>query len=82
MCVLHMAVRHAIAVQNIGRMQVGHIPRDMASKLAPLIDSNLITLEGTMNEGNCELTALDFVPVVIRLSSAHVQLLTAHVSGK
>jgi hypothetical protein len=62
-----MAVRNAIAVQNIGRMQVGHIPRQIAAKLAPLIDSNLITLEGTMNEGNCELTSIDFVPFVIRI---------------
>ena len=77
-----MAVRNAIAVQNIGRMQLGHIPRDMASKLAPLMDSSLITLEGTMNEGNCELTALDFVPVMIRLFSAQVQLLVIHVSCK
>ncbi|KAI0298566.1 SNF2 family N-terminal domain-containing protein [Russula brevipes] len=45
--------RNAIAVQNIGRMQVGHIPRQMAAKLAPAIDAGLITVEGTMNEGNC-----------------------------
>lgn len=56
-----MAVRNAIAVQNIGRKQVGHIPRQTAAKLAPLIDSGLITVEGTMNEGNCESTLIDFV---------------------
>ncbi|KAI0266685.1 SNF2 family N-terminal domain-containing protein [Gloeopeniophorella convolvens] len=44
--------RNAIAVQNIGRAQVGHIPRQIAAKLAPLIDRNLVTVEGTMNEGN------------------------------
>ncbi|KAF8502088.1 SNF2 family N-terminal domain-containing protein [Russula emetica] len=44
--------RNAIAVQNIGRTQVGHIPRQMAAKLAPHMDANLITVEGTMNEGN------------------------------
>ncbi|KAI0256048.1 SNF2 family N-terminal domain-containing protein [Lactifluus subvellereus] len=44
--------RNAIAVQNIGRTQVGHIPRQIAAKLAPLIDAGLITVEGTMNEGN------------------------------
>ncbi|KAI9442268.1 SNF2 family N-terminal domain-containing protein [Lactarius indigo] len=44
--------RNAIAVQNIGRTQVGHIPRQTAAKLAPLIDSGLITVEGTMNQGN------------------------------
>jgi hypothetical protein len=46
--------RNAIAVQNIGRTQVGHIPRQMAAMLAPHIDSGLITVEGTMNEGNCK----------------------------
>ncbi|KAH9176256.1 SNF2 family N-terminal domain-containing protein [Lactarius sanguifluus] len=44
--------RNAIAVQNIGQTQVGHIPRQTAAKLAPLIDSGLITIEGTMNKGN------------------------------
>lgn len=43
---------NAIAVQNIGRMQVGHIRRQIAAKLARLMDSSLITLEGTMNQGN------------------------------
>jgi SWI/SNF-related matrix-associated actin-dependent regulator of chromatin subfamily A3 len=45
-------LRNAIAVQNIGRTQVGHVPRQAAAKLAPIIDANLITVEGTMNEGN------------------------------
>ncbi|KAH9961307.1 SNF2 family N-terminal domain-containing protein [Russula dissimulans] len=44
--------RNAIAVQNIGRTQVGHIPRQTAAKLAPAIDAGSITMEGTMNEGN------------------------------
>lgn len=51
-------VRNAIAVQNIGRTQVGHIPRQMAAKLAPLIDVGLITVEGAMNEGNCKFRAI------------------------
>jgi SWI/SNF-related matrix-associated actin-dependent regulator of chromatin subfamily A3 len=49
-----MMLRNAIAVQNIGRAQVGHIPRQMAAKLASLIDAGLVTVEGTMNEGNCK----------------------------
>jgi len=53
-CVSYVMVRNAIAVQNIGRTQVGHMPRQMAAKLAPLIDAGLITVEGTMNEGNCK----------------------------
>lgn len=50
-----MVLRNAIAVQNIGRTQVGHLPRQMAARLAPYIDAGLITVEGTMNEGNCEI---------------------------
>ncbi|TFK94573.1 hypothetical protein K466DRAFT_509225 [Polyporus arcularius HHB13444] len=44
--------RNAIQVKNIGGTQVGHIPRNVAAKLAPLIDSGLITVEGVMHEGN------------------------------
>ena len=51
---LVLMARNAIAVQNIGRTQVGHIPRQIAAKLAPIIDAGLITVEGTMNEGNCK----------------------------
>ena len=46
--------RNAIKVENIGRNQVGHIPRDTAAKLAPLMDRREITLEGVMHEGNRE----------------------------
>lgn len=63
-------------------MQVGHIPRDMAAKLAPLMDTGLITLEGTMNQGNCESASIVFVPSVIAFSSTQVQLLLVRVSGK
>lgn len=38
--------RNAIQVLNISGMQVGHIPRNVASKLAPLIDRNLVIVEG------------------------------------
>ncbi|KAI0633366.1 SNF2 family N-terminal domain-containing protein [Trametes polyzona] len=44
--------RNAIQVKNIGGTQVGHIPRQVAAKLAPLMDSGLITVEGVMHEGN------------------------------
>lgn len=50
-----MVFRNAVAVQNIGRTQVGHLPRQMAARLAPYIDAGIITVEGTMNEGNCEI---------------------------
>ncbi|GJJ06235.1 hypothetical protein Clacol_000425 [Clathrus columnatus] len=44
--------RNAIQVLNISGLQVGHIPRNIAEKLAPLIDSNQIAVEGVMQEGN------------------------------
>lgn len=44
--------RNAIQVKNISRVQVGHIPRGVAAKLAPLMDQRLITVEGVINDGN------------------------------
>lgn len=44
--------RNAIQVKNIGGAQVGHIPRNVASKLSPLLDQRLVTVEGVMHEGN------------------------------
>ncbi|CAE6425244.1 unnamed protein product [Rhizoctonia solani] len=46
--------RNAIQVMNIGMRQVGHIPRQVAANLAPLIDRGLILVEGTMNDGNLQ----------------------------
>ncbi|KAL9711973.1 hypothetical protein Ac2012v2_005047 [Leucoagaricus gongylophorus] len=37
---------------NIGHVQVGHVPRNVALKLAPLLDRNLVTVEGVMKDGN------------------------------
>lgn len=45
--------RNAIKVENIARTQVGHLSRLDASRLAPLMDRNQITVEGVMHEGNC-----------------------------
>lgn len=44
--------RNAIQVKNIGGAQVGHIPKNVASQLAPLLDQKLVTVEGVMHEGN------------------------------
>jgi SWI/SNF-related matrix-associated actin-dependent regulator of chromatin subfamily A3 len=38
--------RNAIQVMNISGAQVGHIPRNIALKLAPLMDRNLVSVEG------------------------------------
>ncbi|KAJ3805975.1 SNF2 family N-terminal domain-containing protein, partial [Lentinula aff. lateritia] len=44
--------RNAIRVDNIGHTQVGHLARTVASKLAPLMDSRAITVEGVIHDGN------------------------------
>ncbi|KAG1716393.1 hypothetical protein ID866_745 [Astraeus odoratus] len=43
---------NAIKVVNIAGMQVGHLPREVAAKIAPLVDRKLVSLDGTMLEGN------------------------------
>jgi len=44
--------RNAIRVLNINNIQVGHVPKATAAKLAPLLDQGKVTIEGTMLEGN------------------------------
>lgn len=44
--------KNAIKVVNIGGMQVGHIPRDVAAQAAPLLDKGLVSVEGVMLTGN------------------------------
>lgn len=51
--------RNAIQVKNIARTQVGHLPRNVVSKLSPLLDQGVITVEGVINDGNCEFLLLD-----------------------
>lgn len=43
--------RNAIQVMNIGGAQVGHIPKNVAAHLSPLLDRKLVTSEGVMHEG-------------------------------
>ena len=45
--------RNAIRVSNIAGSQVGHIPKNVAARLAPLLDRGEITVEGVMKQGNC-----------------------------
>ena len=45
-------LRNAVQVKNISRVQVGHLPRAVASKLAPLLDRRAVTVEGVINDGN------------------------------
>ncbi|KIJ49379.1 hypothetical protein M422DRAFT_65895 [Sphaerobolus stellatus SS14] len=43
---------NAIQVLNISGEQVGHLPRNIAAKLSPLMDRDLITVEGVIHQGN------------------------------
>lgn len=38
--------RNAIRVDNSGGTQVGHVPKEVAAVLAPLVDRDLLRLEG------------------------------------
>jgi SWI/SNF-related matrix-associated actin-dependent regulator of chromatin subfamily A3 len=44
--------RNAIQVLNISRVQVGHLPRNVALRLAPLLDRRLVTVDGVIRDGN------------------------------
>ena len=55
--------RNAIQVKNIGGTQVGHVKREYAAKLAPLLDQGLITVEGVMQEGNRAYSCSFLAPV-------------------
>jgi SWI/SNF-related matrix-associated actin-dependent regulator of chromatin subfamily A3 len=44
--------RNAIRVVNFRDEQVGHLPRAFAARLSPLLDQNLVTVEGVIKEGN------------------------------
>ncbi|KAF8919761.1 SNF2 family N-terminal domain-containing protein [Mucidula mucida] len=44
--------RNAIQVLNISRTQVGHLPMNVASKLAPLLDQHLVNCEAIIHDGN------------------------------
>lgn len=50
---------NAIQVKNIARAQVGHLPRAVASKLAPLLDRRAVTVEGVINDGNRNVLLTD-----------------------
>ncbi|KAG6845916.1 hypothetical protein H0H87_000722 [Tephrocybe sp. NHM501043] len=44
--------KNAIQVMNISQVQVGHIPRKVAEKLAPLLDRRRVNVEGVIKDGN------------------------------
>ncbi|KAG8948964.1 hypothetical protein FRC04_009165 [Tulasnella sp. 424] len=43
---------NAIRVLNASETQVGHLPRPVAAKLAPLMDQGRVSVEGVMKNGN------------------------------
>ncbi|GLB37536.1 putative HIRAN [Lyophyllum shimeji] len=61
---------NAIQVKNIGQTQVGHLPRQLAQKLAPLLDSRIVTVEGVMNEGNLTGRAGYTLSITLRIYGA------------
>lgn len=46
--------RNAVQVMNIAGQQLGHLSRNVAAKLAPLLDRHVVNVEAVMHEGNCE----------------------------
>ncbi|KAJ7251551.1 SNF2 family N-terminal domain-containing protein [Mycena haematopus] len=59
--------QNAIKVENIASTQVGHIPKKVASKLSPLLDRGLVSVEGVMSQGNLAATAKVIYTLAITL---------------
>lgn len=62
--------RNAIQVLNIHNVQLGHIPRDIASKLAPLLDRKLVNVEGMVLEGNLQGGKIYQLPMTLKFYAA------------
>ncbi|KAG6819869.1 hypothetical protein H0H93_007803 [Arthromyces matolae] len=62
--------RNAIQVKNIGQVQVGHLPRTVATKLAPLLDERLVTVEGVIKDGNLTGRSLYTLSITLRFYGA------------
>ena len=54
---------NAMRVDNVQRVQIGHIPRQMASKLHTYVDSGELVLEGTLAGGMGEFEC----PIAVKL---------------
>ncbi|KAJ8696722.1 hypothetical protein PTI98_006569 [Pleurotus ostreatus] len=61
--------RNAIQVKNMAGQQVGHLPRQVAAKLAPLMDRALVTPEVIIREGNLQGKAWN-LPVTLKIYAA------------
>ncbi|KAL5507134.1 ARC19 [Sanghuangporus vaninii] len=64
--------RWAIRVGNIAGAQVGHLPRNVVSRLSPLLDQNLISVEGIMVNGNSSVSRRKVynMPITIKIYGA------------
>ncbi|KAL5485063.1 ARC19 [Sanghuangporus weigelae] len=62
--------RWAIRVGNIAGTQVGHLPRNVVSRLSPLLDRNLISVEGIMVNGNLSRRKVYSMPITIKIYGA------------
>lgn len=50
----------------MGNQMVGHLKREVASKLSPLIDASMIAVEGVMDAGNMNGPASTFtIPMYV-----------------
>jgi len=66
---------------NINNIQVGHVPRNVAGKLAPLLDQDKVTVEGTMLEGNSKSPVSQPVQsMILTASSEQFQVFSLNVS--
>lgn len=75
--------RNAVRVLNINNIQVGHVPRNVVTKLAPLLDQGKVTIEGTMLEGNSMFSASrPVLTVALTASSGQFQVFSLDVSPR
>ena len=62
-----------------GGTQVGHLPRNVVSNLAPLLDARRVTIEGVMLDGN--RTSFRTMSLALSLNHALYQSVAGQVSG-
>ncbi|EJD35996.1 hypothetical protein AURDEDRAFT_117185 [Auricularia subglabra TFB-10046 SS5] len=59
--------RNAIKVFNAANVGVGHLPRNVAAKLAPLMDAGRVTVEGRVLQGNIMRGMTYILPADIKI---------------
>lgn len=75
--------RNAIRVLNINDIQVGHVPKNVAAKLAPLLDQGKVNIEGEVLEGNRKSpTNIVREGIVLTTNSKRLQVQHRNVSSQ